>query len=103
MNGPVEVISGDRRMAIPGFSTGVPTARPAAFVLPGNPSAVRLDPTTGGLLDVTRLVVTASPTTRRQDVDAIAARLAELGECPLCGSGLDPEKFLKKAGGHGTS
>jgi exonuclease SbcC len=34
---------------------------------------------------------------------AIAARLAELGECPLCGSGLDPEKFLKKAGGHGTS
>ena len=34
---------------------------------------------------------------------AIAARLAELGECPLCGSGLDPEKFLRKAGGHGTS
>lgn len=34
---------------------------------------------------------------------AIAARLAELGECPLCGSGLDPEKFLRKAGGHGTA
>ncbi|MFP5223581.1 MAG: AAA family ATPase [Acidobacteriota bacterium] len=34
---------------------------------------------------------------------AISQRLAELGECPLCGSGLDPEKFLRKAGGHGTA
>jgi hypothetical protein len=74
VNGSVEVISGDRRMVIPGFSTGVPTSRPEAFVLPGNPDAVRLDPTTGELLDVTRLGVTASAMTARQDVDAIAAR-----------------------------
>jgi exonuclease SbcC len=33
----------------------------------------------------------------------IARRLAEVGECPLCGAGLDAAKFLKKAGGHGTA
>jgi len=34
---------------------------------------------------------------------AIAARLAEVGECPLCGGALDAASFLKKAGGHGTA
>jgi len=33
----------------------------------------------------------------------IAARLAEVGECPLCGAGLDAPRFLKKADGHGTA
>jgi len=33
----------------------------------------------------------------------IAGRLAEVGECPLCGSGLDAGRFLKKAGGHGPA
>jgi len=34
---------------------------------------------------------------------AITARLADVGECPLCGAGLDPGRFLKKAGGRGDS
>jgi len=33
----------------------------------------------------------------------IAARLADAGECPLCGAGLDAGRFLKKAGNRGTS
>ena len=73
VNGTVEVISGDRRTVIPGFSTGIATSRPEAFVLPGDPAAVRVDPASGGLLEITRLIVTASAMTRRQDVDAIAA------------------------------
>jgi exonuclease SbcC len=40
--------------------------------------------------------------------ETIAARLAEVGECPLCGAGLDAGRFLNKAGkagegGRGTS
>nr|WP_279343272.1 AAA family ATPase [Fundidesulfovibrio terrae] len=35
--------------------------------------------------------------------ERIAARLAEVGECPLCGAGLDAAKFLRKAGGHGAA
>lgn len=35
--------------------------------------------------------------------EKIAGRLAEVGECPLCGAGLDAAKFLRKAGGHGTA
>jgi exonuclease SbcC len=35
--------------------------------------------------------------------EAISRRLAEVGECPLCGAGLDAGRFLTKAGGRGTS
>jgi exonuclease SbcC len=34
--------------------------------------------------------------------EAISNRLKEVGECPLCGAGLDAERFLKKAGDRGT-
>jgi hypothetical protein len=73
-DGPIEVISGDRRVVGPVFSTPLGAARPVAFALPHDPGAVRLDPMSGDLLDVTRLLVTAAPALRRSDVEAMAQR-----------------------------
>ncbi|MBI4805634.1 MAG: AAA family ATPase [Desulfovibrio sp.] len=43
---------------------------------------------------------------REQDLallaETISIRLKEAEECPLCGAGLDAERFLKKAGNRGT-
>jgi hypothetical protein len=85
VNGAVEVISGDRRFELEGFSTGVATARPKGYGLPSNASAMRQDPTTGELIDITRLVVSATPATDQQSMAATAQRLGGqvVGYVPL--------------------
>ena len=75
VNGPLEVISGDRRAAIPAFQAGNSLPRPAAFVQPHNPAALRRDPTSGLVLDITRVVVSADPLASLAQIAAIAARL----------------------------
>ncbi len=75
VDGVLEVVSGDRSIQVPGFAAGAPLARPAAYVAPGNPAAMRQDPTTGALLDIRRLFATARPSVAAADMSGIAAGL----------------------------
>jgi hypothetical protein len=75
VNGQLEVISGDRAFTVEGFATGAAGPRPAAFVLPEDPTATREDPMSGAILDVTRLIVTAGPSITRSQMDGVATTL----------------------------
>ena len=75
VNGDVEVTSGDRTVRIPGFATGDASPRPPAYVLPNDPALMREDPTTGALMDITRLMVEASPSASATDMTALVAGL----------------------------
>ncbi len=75
VNGSLEVISGGRRAEVAMFSTGNASPRPPAYLLPADPAQTRSDPSTGDLLDITRLVIVATPSAGRQDVEQIAARV----------------------------
>ncbi len=75
VNGALEVISGDRRATVPGFSVGNSQPRPAAFTQPRNPSSLRRDPISGVVLDITRVVVTADPLASLTQMTALAAGL----------------------------
>ncbi len=74
VDGLLEIISGDRRIVGPSFSTGLGGPRPVAFSQPHDPTAVRRDPISGDPVDLTRLFVTAAAALRRSDVEAIAQR-----------------------------
>ena len=38
-----------------------------------------------------------------ETAERVAARLKEVGACPLCGSDMDPQRFFDRQGGHGAA
>jgi subtilisin family serine protease len=72
-NGTVEVISGDRRVDVDGFVTGL-GVRPQAYVTPNTLAGVRRDPISHVLVDINRLLVSIAPAASSADVEAMASR-----------------------------
>jgi PKD repeat protein len=85
VDGAVEIVSGDRSVQVPGFAAGAAVARPAAYLAPGDPAAMRQEPTSGALVDIRRLLVTAKPSVAAADMSTIATGLsgAVVGYIPL--------------------
>lgn len=87
-------------------------ARLAALVSLGPVPAVANPAPLAGLLESLESVATRVATgkawlkEREKDLAeltrTISNRLDEMGECPLCGAGLDAKRFIKKAGDRGT-
>ncbi len=75
VNGSLEVTSGDRTIRAAGFSTGNAALRPPAYVRRGDPALMREDPTSGAVIDITRLLVDAAPAASLADMGALASGL----------------------------
>ena len=69
INGPVEVVVRSRRSVGPQFMTGSAGPLPAPFVAPVDPAAIRQDPVSRRLVDVTRFLVTVDPQADRTAVE----------------------------------
>ena len=72
VSGPLKLISGSRGAQAPSFTTGINGPPPPSYLRPRRPNTTREAPTSGVLVDVTRLIVTFDPALTAAAVAAVA-------------------------------
>ncbi len=86
VDGPLTVISGTHRAAWPSFTVGRTGALPEPTLgVTTNPDAVRFDPISGQIFDVTKILVSLDPVATRAQLETIIAPLGAsiVAEVPM--------------------